>query len=161
MPLACVKLLIQQNYQVLIYRAPHSEFFQSICTSGIALTHVQHLALGLLNLIRFTRAHFLNFMSLWDIPSSFYIPCIAQFSVISKLAEGALNLPMPLLKMLQRTSPKIDPSGCSYPTNSYPLNILSFKSIHFQVRDKDGVWDHIKDLTEIQVDDISCSSFFC
>ena len=41
----------------------------------------------------------------------------------------------------------------------YPPNSPAFKSIYLQFRDKDMVWDPVRDLTQVQVDDISCPSF--
>jgi len=46
--LAHVHLFIHQNPQVLLGRAALNEFSQSVHTSGIALTQIQHLALGLI-----------------------------------------------------------------------------------------------------------------
>ena len=52
MLLAHVQLFDHQNSQVLLQRAALSEFFfQSVPISKIALTHMQYLVLGLLNLI--------------------------------------------------------------------------------------------------------------
>ena len=38
----------------------------------------------------------------------------------------------------------------------YPLNSPLFKSISFQFRDKDLLWDHITGLAQVQTDSISC-----
>ena len=55
------RFFVQQSSHVLLYRAGLKEFFsQSVLLSGIVPTQVQHLALGLLNLLRFLWAHFLK-----------------------------------------------------------------------------------------------------
>ena len=41
----------------------------------------------------------------------------------------------------------------------YSLNSPAFKSICLQFRDNDVLWDHVKGLTQVQVDDICCPSF--
>ena len=41
----------------------------------------------------------------------------------------------------------------------YPLNSSHFQSVSYQLRDKDVMWDHVKGLAEVQVDDISFLSF--
>jgi len=42
-----VQLFIHQDPQVLLCRAALNEFFQALILSGVALTNVQHHALGL------------------------------------------------------------------------------------------------------------------
>ena len=65
--LAHVQLFVHQDPQVLLHRAALNEFFtQFAFISGIFSTQGQHLAFGLLNLIRFSCAHFLSLSkSLW------------------------------------------------------------------------------------------------
>ena len=46
MLLAHVQLFVDQDPQVLLYRAALSEFSQSVLLSGITSTQVQHLAIG-------------------------------------------------------------------------------------------------------------------
>jgi len=41
----------------------------------------------------------------------------------------------------------------------YPPNSLYFKSISLQLREKDVLREHVKDLAEVQVDDIHCLPF--
>ena len=80
-----------------------------------------------------------------------------------------------LIKMLKIIGPKIEPQWtlliCGLHLNikqsalnpNHPTNFLSLM-VHssnswLQVRDKDVVGDHIKGLTEVQIDDSSCFSF--
>ena len=48
--------------------------------------------------------------------------------------------------------------GATFKPTPYPLNGLPTKSISLQFGDQDVMWDHVKDLTELQVDDIGWSS---
>jgi len=48
---------------------------------------------------------------------SFWCVCTTQLGVICKLAEGALNLVMSLMKILNSTGPSMDPSGTPPVTN--------------------------------------------
>lgn len=50
----------------------------------------------------------------------------------------------------------IEPFVCDHPTNSLSPNSPAFKSISVPFRDKAVLRDRVKDLVEVQVDDISC-----
>jgi len=41
----------------------------------------------------------------------------------------------------------------------YPPNSPAFKSVSLQLRDKDVMWDHLRGLAQVQVDDTSRPSF--
>lgn len=51
----------------------------------------------------------------------------------------------------------LHPLAVTFHLITYPLNSPSFKSL--QLRHKDVAQDHVKDLAEVQVDDVSCPSF--
>ena len=82
-----------------------------------------------------------------------------------------------LIKMLKSMGLKMDPWGMPLMTSvhlrratdhkflvvtiqpiPYPLDSVLFKPISSQFRDKNVLWDHIKGLAELKVDDISHSS---
>lgn len=48
-------------------------------------------------------------------------------------------------------------SGCRHPPYSYSSKSSLLKSISFQLRGKDVMWDHVKSLTRVQIDLL----FFC
>ena len=77
----------------------------------VAQTQVQDLALGL---VENCKAHMdpllkLVQVSLDGIPAFWRVNCTTQLGVICKLAEGALNLAKSLMKMLNSTTPSMDP----------------------------------------------------
>jgi len=101
---AHVKLFIHQCPQVLLVGADLNPFIpQPVFVVGDALTQTQDLSLhtGLpLQLVQ---------VPLGAILSLGHVSCTTQFSVICKLAEGALDLTKSLMKMLNSTSPSTDP----------------------------------------------------
>ncbi|KAK4825368.1 hypothetical protein QYF61_027121 [Mycteria americana] len=91
---AHVQLFIQQYSQVLLCRATFNPFiFQSVLILGVALTHVQDLALGLVEPHKVHMGPLLQLVqvSLDGISSLRCVNCTTQLGVICKLAEGALN----------------------------------------------------------------------
>ncbi|KAK4810951.1 hypothetical protein QYF61_013359 [Mycteria americana] len=93
--LAHVQLFIHQYPQVLLCRAVLNPFIpQSVLIMGIALTQVQALALGLVELHEGHMGPLLKPVQvpLDGIPSLQQINCTTQLGVIHKLAEGVLNL---------------------------------------------------------------------
>jgi len=79
--------------------------------SGVALTQVQNLALGLVEPHKVHRGLLLELVHvpLNGILSLIRINCTSHLGVICKLAEGALNPTMLLMKILNCTGPNIDP----------------------------------------------------
>jgi len=90
-----VEFLVNQHLQVLLLRAAlNSLSTQPVFVLGIAKTHMQHLALGLLELYKVHTAPLLKPLTvlLDGIPSLQHVDCTTQFaSVTGKLAEGALH----------------------------------------------------------------------
>ncbi|KAK4821259.1 hypothetical protein QYF61_017137 [Mycteria americana] len=89
-----VELLINQHPQVLLLRAALSPFsVQPVFVLGIAPTHVQDLALGLVELHEVHMGPPLKPVKvpLDGIPSLQRVICTTQLGIIGKLAEGALN----------------------------------------------------------------------
>jgi len=84
---------------------------QPLLIAGIAPTPVQDLALGLVEPHEVHTGPFLEFVQvpLDGIPSFWLVNCTTQLGVICKLAEGALDLAMSLMKMLNSTYPSMDP----------------------------------------------------
>ncbi|KAK4810921.1 hypothetical protein QYF61_013329 [Mycteria americana] len=92
--LAHVQLFIHHYPQVLLCRAALNAFIpQPVLILGIALTQVQALALGLVELHEVHMGPLLKPVQvpLDGIPSLQQINCTTQLGVIRKLAEGALN----------------------------------------------------------------------
>lgn len=92
--LACVQPFVHQGPQILLRRDALSEIFsQPVHISGIAPTHVQHLAFGLVE------SHQVHIRSLFtfvrvpldDICSFCCISCTPQLGVIIRLVEGTLH----------------------------------------------------------------------
>jgi len=77
---------------------------------GVAPTHMQDLALGL---VESRKVHTGLFLELVQVPldgirSFWHVNCTIQLGVICKLAEGALDLTKSLMKMLNSTGPSMD-----------------------------------------------------
>ncbi|CAN0123198.1 unnamed protein product, partial [Bubo scandiacus] len=91
---AHVQFFIHQYPQVLLHRAALSPFIpQPILIPGVALTHVQDFALGLVEPHEVHRGPPLELVQvpLDDIPSLRHVNSTTQLGVIFKLVEGALN----------------------------------------------------------------------
>ncbi|GAB0186614.1 mitochondrial enolase superfamily member 1 [Grus japonensis] len=91
---AHVELFINQHPQVLLLRAAFNPFLaQPVVVLGIALTHMQDLALGLVELHEFRMGPPLQPVKvpLDGIPSLQRVNHTTQLGVIGKLAEGALD----------------------------------------------------------------------
>ena len=89
-----VELLVNQHPKVLLLRAALTSFStQPVFVLGIALTHVQDLALGLVELHEVHMGPPLQPVQvpLDGIPSLQCVNHTTQLGVISRLAEGALN----------------------------------------------------------------------
>jgi len=92
---AHVKFFIHQYPQVLLGRAALNPFIpQPVFVLGIVLTHVQDLALGLVEPHEVHTGPLLELVQvpLDGIPSFWCVSCTIQLGVICKLAEGALDL---------------------------------------------------------------------
>jgi len=111
---AHVQLFIPQYSQVLLSRAALNPFIpQPLLILGVAPTHVQDLALGLVEPHEVHTGPFLKFVQvpLDGIPSFWCVNCTTQLGVICKVAEGALDLAKSLMKMLNSTGPSTDTCG--------------------------------------------------
>ena len=92
----------------------------------------------------------------------------AQFPqpfLIGEVLQPSDHLSGPPLELLQELhvlpvlgAPGIDTWTASSQQIPNPLNSPSIKSTLQQFREKDVVTDHVKDLVEVQVDDIHCPS---
>ncbi|KAK4830062.1 hypothetical protein QYF61_008400 [Mycteria americana] len=92
--LAHVQLFIHQYPQVLLLRAALNPLItQPVLRLGVALTHVQDLALGLVDPHEVHMGPLLQLVQvpLDGIPSLRHANCATQLGVICKLAEGALD----------------------------------------------------------------------
>jgi len=78
---------------------------------GVAPTQVQDPALGLVEPHEVHVGPFLRLAQapLDGNPSFWFISCTTQLGVICRLAEGALNPSMSLMKILNSTGPNMDP----------------------------------------------------
>ena len=73
---------------------------------------------------------------------------------MSLLEDTTRNWPPPEHRVIDHNPLAVTIQPIYYSLNSSPL-----KSIRLQFKEKDVMWDHTKGLEEIQVVDISCSSF--
>jgi len=105
---AYLQLFIHQYPQVLLSRAALNPFTPStsVLILRIAPTQVQDLAHGLIEPHEVHADPILQIVqvSLDEIPSR-RVNCTTQLGVISKLAEGALDFAMSLMKTLNSTGP--------------------------------------------------------
>jgi len=96
-----VQLFIHQYVQDLLGRAALNPLIpQPVLIAGVALTQMQDLALGLVEL---REVHTGPFLELVQVPldgilSFWCVNCTTQLDVICKLAEGALDLVKSLMK---------------------------------------------------------------
>ena len=103
---------IHQYPQVLLCRAVLKPFIsQSVLILEVAPTHVHDLALGL---VEPHEVHMDPLLELVQMPlngtlSLRRVNCTTQLGVVSKLAEGALNPTMSLMKILNSIGPSTDP----------------------------------------------------
>ena len=110
--LAHVQLFIHHYPQVLLRRAALNPFIpQPVLILGVALTQVQDLALGLVepHEVHMGPLFRLVQVPLDGIPSLGHVNRTTQLGVIHKLAEGALDPTMSLMKILNSTGPNADP----------------------------------------------------
>jgi len=92
---ARVQLFIHQYPQVLLGRAALKPFIvQAMLILGIALTHMQDLVLGLVELHEVHAGPLLELVPvlLVAILSFWCVMCTTQLGVVCKLAEGTLDL---------------------------------------------------------------------
>jgi len=92
--LACVQCFIHQYAQVLLCRSAFNEFSPPpVLVLGVALTQMQDLALGLVELHEVHMGSLVKSVKvpLYGIPSLKCINWTAQLGVIHKHAEGALS----------------------------------------------------------------------
>jgi len=99
-----VQLLVNQHPQVLLSRAALKPFIaQPVLIQRVAGPWCSTLHLAFLNLLRFTEARFSSLSR-----SLRHVNHPTQLGVICKLAEGALDLTMSFMKLLNSTGPKIN-----------------------------------------------------
>ncbi|KAK4818497.1 hypothetical protein QYF61_014227 [Mycteria americana] len=125
-----VELLINQHPQVLLLRAALNPFSaQPVFVLGIAATHVQDLALGLVELHEVHMGPPLKPVKvpLDGIPSLQAVYCTTQLGVISKLAEGALD---PTVHVADKDGWRLNHfPGQSVPVLDNPLGEEKFPNI--------------------------------
>ena len=112
------------------------------------------------------------------VSSLHFVKCTTQLDAISKLAVGALDPTVLLIKMLDSTGPRMDTPGGHHSSLTSPLrrafdhnplavtiqpilyllNSPVFKSLFLQCRDTVVVWDDVRGLVQVQANDISCPS---
>ncbi|GAB0206720.1 mitochondrial enolase superfamily member 1 [Grus japonensis] len=177
-----VELLINQYPQVLLLRAAFNPFStQPIVVLGNAPTHVQDLALGLVELHAVHTGSPLQPVKvpLDGIPPLQGVDHTTQLGVVGNLAEGALDptvhLPdkdveqcrsqdRPLRNATRHCSPlghgAVDRNSLSATIQliPYPPSGPPIESMSLQFRDKDVLRDSVKCLVQVQVDDIGCPS---
>ena len=179
--LAHVQLFVYQYSQVLLHRAAFNKFFpQSVLISGTASTQVQHLAVGLVKPPDVLLCPLYEHVQvpLDSIPPFYCVSCTTQFSVISKLAEAALEPTIYVDKDVEEHwsqdkslgDTTHDQSPLGHGAIDHDLlavtiqsmlclpNSQDFKFICLQFRDKDEVQDHVKGCARVQVDDVLCPS---
>ena len=118
------------------------------------------------------------------VPLNGYFPSVVSSAPLSLvpsenvLRVHSISLSMSLIKVLKSTGPKTDPWGTLLVTSlylgielltatlcvaiqpiPYPPSGPPIISISLHFGDKDVMWNHVKGLTEGQVDDIGWSSF--
>ncbi|KAK4818403.1 hypothetical protein QYF61_012324 [Mycteria americana] len=130
-----------------------------IDTGGFPQARCRTLHLALLNLMRFTRAHFSSLSrSLWmaSCPSGMSTVPLSLVLSANLLRVHSIPLPMSLMKILNSIGPTIDryPLDATIQTIPHPPNSPPIKSVSLQFREKDVVGAHVKGLTEVQIDDI-------
>ena len=149
---------------------------------GLPRPMCRTLHLTLLNFMRFTQAHLSRPVQvpLNGIPSLQRINHTTQLGVVGKLAEGALGPTVHVTdKDIKHHRPQYQPlrhitchwsppghraTDCNSVSASikpvpYPASGPSVKSLSLQFRDKDIMWDSVKCLAQVHVDDVSCPSF--
>jgi len=148
------------------------EFSQSVHIPGVALTRVQHIALGLVDpsWVYLDPTFKLVKVPLDGIPSICCINCTTQLGVVFKFAEGALD---PIIYVIDKdikgyqsqdgllghTTHHQPPPGHRAIDHNLldvtiqpipcPLNSPPFKPISLQFREKDMVWNHVKGLAQV------------
>ncbi|KAK4832883.1 hypothetical protein QYF61_026433 [Mycteria americana] len=154
---AHVQLFIHQYPQVLLCRAALNPFIpQPVLILGVAVTHVQDLALGLVEPHEVHMGPLLKLVQvlLDGIPSFWHVNRTTQLGVICKLAEDALNPTVyvtdeDIKQYWSRHGPLMDttsvdhyPLDATIQTIPHPPNSPPIKSISLQFREKDVVGDH-------------------
>ncbi|KAK4825592.1 hypothetical protein QYF61_000681 [Mycteria americana] len=120
-----VQLLIQQYPQVLLHRAALNPFIpQPVFVLGIAPTHVQDFALGLVEPREVHMGPLLELVPvlLDGIPSLRHVNRTTQLGVVCRLAEGAFDPTMSLMKILNRLVPVQTPEG-------HHLSLISIRTL--------------------------------
>ncbi|KAK4808270.1 hypothetical protein QYF61_020751 [Mycteria americana] len=171
--LAHVQLFIHQYPQVLLLRAALNPFIpQPALILGVAPTQMQDLALGLVDPHEVHMGPLLQLaqVPLDGIPSLRYVNRTTQLGVVSKLAEGALDPTVHVVDedtkqywsqtpLIPDLHPDIEPLTTTLWSPRPSSQFLRHRIVHpsnpsLQCREKDVVGDHVKGLTEVQIDDI-------
>ncbi|KAK4813629.1 hypothetical protein QYF61_014389, partial [Mycteria americana] len=146
---AHAQFFVHQYPQVLFRRAALKHIIpQPVSKPRIAPTRCRTLHLALLNLMRFTQAHFSSLSrSLWmtSRPSDLSTAPLSLVSSANLLSVHLISLSMSLMKTLNSTGPTIDryPLDATIQTIPCPLNGPPIKSISLQFREKDVVGDRV------------------
>jgi len=179
--LAHVELLIYQYPQVLLRAALEPLSAQPVLVFRIAPTHMQDL-FGLVELHGVHAGPPLQSVKvpLNGIPSLQRVNHTTQLGVIGRVAEGALSPTVYIANKdikqhqsqyqpLRHTTRQRSPPGhqaidynslcASIEPVPYPTSGPSVKSMSFQFRDKDIIWESVKGLAQVQADDVSCLPF--
>ncbi|KAK4825966.1 hypothetical protein QYF61_003535 [Mycteria americana] len=158
-----VQLFIHQYPRVFLSRAALHPFIpQPVLIPGVAPTQVQDPALGLVEPHQVHMGPLLQLVHvpLDDIPSGVSTAPLSLVSSANLLRVHSIPLSMSLMKILNSTGPTIDhyPLDTIIQTIPHPPNSPPIKSISLLFTEKDVVGDQVKGLTEVQIDDIRCSS---
>ncbi|PKU44713.1 hypothetical protein llap_4987 [Limosa lapponica baueri] len=141
---------------------------------AVALTQVQDPAL---RLVEPHGVHMGQLLKAVQVPLDGILSIICvnyttQLGTANLLRVHSIPLSMSLVKILNHTGPSTNPSGTPLITDlhldielltiqrfPHPPNRPSTKSISHQFKEKNIVWDRVKGLIEIQIDDTCSSSF--
>lgn len=132
---------------------------------------------------RISYAHFFKHVQvpLDGIPPFYCVNCNPQFGITSKLSKSTLNSTVCIIykdaeeqwsqdgPLGDTTSDRPSPGYGAVDNNPlamiilvffYPPNSPDFKSMYFQFWDKEAVWDHVKGLIQVQVDNDNSGNNF-
>ncbi|KAK4810863.1 hypothetical protein QYF61_008835 [Mycteria americana] len=138
--LGCERTLLA-HVQLFIHQYPSLYW-----NRGLPQPRCRTLHLALLNLMRFTQAHFSSLpRSLWmtSRPSGVSTAPLSLVSSANLLRVHSISLSMSLMKILNSTGPTVDryPLDATIQPIPYPLNSPPIKSISLQFREKDVAGD--------------------
>ncbi|PKU41222.1 hypothetical protein llap_8474 [Limosa lapponica baueri] len=144
---------------------------RSVLISGVALTQAQDLALGCVEPHEVHSGPLLKPLQV-PLDGILSLRCVnhtTQLGVVSKRAEGALDPTVYVIdEDTEQYQSQYRPLG---DTNHYPLDVTNqpiphplnsppIKPTSLQFREKNFVGDHVKGLTEVQIDDSVMDVYF-